>query len=231
LKQKNTFPPPTLLRPGADTQVAPCPRVVIVGAGFGGLSAAQALADTPVNITIVDRRNFHLFQPLLYQVATAGLNPSDIAWPIRGILSRQTNARVVLGEVCGVDTQSNAVLLANGQRLSYHWLILATGATHNYFGNDQWGSVALGLKRTDDATLIRRRILLAFERAEVAGSEIERRKLMPFNSSTRGYCLLRSSGNQVRGMNSGASISISSGARGFQRRRCPPSHDATFNSQ
>jgi len=180
LKQKNTFPPPTLLRPGADTQVAPCPRVVIVGAGFGGLSAAQALADTPVNITIVDRRNFHLFQPLLYQVATAGLNPSDIAWPIRGILSRQTNARVVLGEVCGVDTQSNAVLLANGQRLSYHWLILATGATHNYFGNDQWGSVALGLKRTDDATLIRRRILLAFERAEVAGSEIERRKLMTF---------------------------------------------------
>ena len=156
------------------------PQVLIVGAGFGGLSAARALAKAPVDVTVIDRRNFHLFQPLLYQVATAGLNPSDVAWPVRSILNRQANARVLLGEVNGVDTAAREVTLADGHRLSWDWLILATGATHNYFGNDRWAPIAPGLKRVDDATLIRRRILLAFERAENTEDEAERRRLMTF---------------------------------------------------
>lgn len=154
--------------------------MLIIGAGFGGLSAARALARAPVDVTVVDRRNFHLFQPLLYQVATAGLNPSDVAWPVRGILSRQANARVLLGEVNGVDTKARQVSLVDGRRLPYDWLILATGATHNYFGNDRWAPIAPGLKRVDDATLIRRRILLAFERAENSTDADERRRLMTF---------------------------------------------------
>ncbi|GAC1627403.1 MAG: NAD(P)/FAD-dependent oxidoreductase [Nevskia sp.] len=160
--------------------VSTLPRVVIVGAGFGGLTAARALAGQPVDLTVVDRRNFHLFQPLLYQVATAGLNPSDVAWPVRGILSRQANARVLLGEVEAVDTASRAVRLVDGRALPYDWLILATGATHTYFGHDDWAPFAPGLKRIDDATLIRRRLLLALERAENSSDEIERRRLMTF---------------------------------------------------
>ena len=156
------------------------PRVVIVGAGFGGLCAAQALAKAPVQVTLVDRRNFHLFQPLLYQVATAGLNPSDVAWPIRSVLRKQANACVLLGEACGVDTASRTLLLNDGRRLPYDWLILATGATHTYFGNDQWSTLAPGLKRVDDATLIRRRILLAFERAENTGDVADRQRQMTF---------------------------------------------------
>ncbi len=151
------------------------PRVLIIGAGFGGLSAARALAKVPVDITVVDRRNFHLFQPLLYQVATAGLNPSDIAWPIRSVLRDQANARVLLGEVIGVDPAKKEAILDDGRRLAYDWLILATGATHNYFGHDDWASVAPGLKRVDDATLIRRRILVAFERAENTTDEADLR--------------------------------------------------------
>jgi NADH dehydrogenase FAD-containing subunit len=156
------------------------PHLLIVGAGFGGLAAAQALARSAVDITIVDRRNFHLFQPLLYQVATAGLNPSDVAWPIRNILRSQKNARVVLGEVSGVDVRAQTVQLAVGPVLSYDWLILATGATHTYFGRDDWAALAPGLKRIDDATLIRRRILLAFERAENERDPAERQRLMTF---------------------------------------------------
>jgi len=156
------------------------PQVLIVGAGFGGLSAARALARAPVDITVVDRRNFHLFQPLLYQVATAGLNPSDVAWPVRSILSRQANARVLLGEVCGVDTARRQVQTSDGRELPYDWLIVATGATHNYFGNDRWAPIAPGLKRIDDATLIRRRILLAFERAENTADPVQRSRLMTF---------------------------------------------------
>lgn len=156
------------------------PRVLIVGAGFGGLTAARALARAPVDITVVDRRNFHLFQPLLYQVATAGLNPSDIAWPIRSVLADQANARVRLGEVTGLDAVAREAILDDGRRLPYDWLVLATGATHNYFGHDDWAAVAPGLKRVDDATLIRRRILLAFERAENTADEVERRRLMTF---------------------------------------------------
>ena len=161
-------------------QLSSRPQVLIVGAGFGGLSAAQALAKAPVDVTVVDRRNFHLFQPLLYQVATAALNPSDVAWPVRSILSRQANARVLLGEVGGIDTARHGVQLNDGRQLSYDWLILATGATHNYFGNDRWAPIAPGLKRVDDATLIRRRILLAFERAENTEDAAERRRLMTF---------------------------------------------------
>jgi NADH:ubiquinone reductase (H+-translocating) len=162
------------------SEASPRPRVLVVGAGFGGLTAARALARTAVDLTVVDRRNFHLFQPLLYQVATAGLNPSDVAWPVRSVLSRQANARVLLGEVCGVDKERREVALLDGRRLPYDWLILATGATHNYFGHDEWAPIAPGLKRVDDATLIRRRILLAFERAENTTDPAERRKLMTF---------------------------------------------------
>src|SRR2546422_6028995 len=156
------------------------PKVVIVGAGFGGLCAARGLAGTPVDVTLIDRRNFHLFQPLLYQVATAGLNPSDIAWPVRSILRRKANARVLVGEVVGVDVASREVLIDDGRRLPYDWLVIATGTTHTYFGNDQWAPIAPGLKRVDDATLIRRRILMAFERAENAEDETERQRLMTF---------------------------------------------------
>ncbi len=160
--------------------MSPLPRIVIVGAGFGGLTAARALDGLAVDLTVVDRRNFHLFQPLLYQVATAGLNPSDVAWPVRGILSRQKNARVLLGEVTSIDATTREVLLSDGRKLAYDWLILATGATHTYFGNDQWERHAPGLKRVDDATLIRRRLLLALERAENSGDPAEQKKLMTF---------------------------------------------------
>ena len=155
-------------------------RVVVVGAGFGGLSAVRALRDVPVDITVIDRRNFHLFQPLLYQVATAGLTPSDIAWPIRSILRAQRNARVVLGTVQGVDAEAREVVLADGSRYGYDWLVLATGASHNYFGNEHWSTVAPGLKRVDDATGIRRRLLMAFERAELCDDPQERARLMTF---------------------------------------------------
>jgi NADH dehydrogenase len=142
-------------------------RVVVVGAGFGGLAVAKGLRREPVSITMVDRRNFHLFQPLLYQVATAALNPSDIAYPIRTIFRRQRNVeRIVLGEVIGVDPAARTVDLADGERLPYDTLVLATGATHSYFGHDDWRHTAPGLKTIEDALTIRRRILEAFERAE-----------------------------------------------------------------
>ncbi len=154
-------------------------RVVIVGAGFGGLAAAKALADAPVEVTLVDRRNHHLFQPLLYQVATAGLNPSDIAQPIRRILAKQANCQPVLADVTGVDTTEQLVATTAGP-LPYDFLILATGATHAYFGNDHWAEHAPGLKSVEDALDIRRRILLAFERADLAMSDEERRRQMTF---------------------------------------------------
>src|SRR5215468_412757 len=141
------------------------PRVVIVGAGFGGLAAAKALAKAPVDVTVVDRRNHHLFQPLLYQVATAGLSPADIASPIRQILRRQENADVRLAEVRAVDVPGRRVLLTDGE-LPYDHLIVATGATHSYFGHDEWEVLAPGLKTLDDALEIRRRTLLAFEHAD-----------------------------------------------------------------
>ncbi len=141
-------------------------RVVIVGGGFGGLHAARSLRRAPVAVTLVDRRNFHLFQPLLYQVATGGLSPANIAAPLRSILKRQRNARVLLGEVVTVAADRSEVVLGDGQRLPYDTLVVATGASHNYFGHADWERVAPGLKTLEDATEIRRRILLAFEAAE-----------------------------------------------------------------
>jgi NADH:ubiquinone reductase (H+-translocating) len=154
------------------------PRVVIVGAGFAGLSAAKRLAKAPFDVTIVDRHNYHLFQPLLYQVATAGLSPGDIASPIRGILHRQKNAKVILAKVSGIDTQRKEVI-AEGRGIPYDCLIVATGAEHAYFGHD-WAPYAPGLKTIDDATYLRRRILLAFERAETEPDPDERRRLLNF---------------------------------------------------
>lgn len=155
------------------------PRVVIVGCGFGGLSAAKALGRAEVDITLIDRRNYHLFQPLLYQVATAGLSPAEIAQPIRAIVRDQANTSVLLGRVTGVDTAARQVIL-DDRRVAYDYLILATGARHAYFGHDEWEPVAPGLKKIEDAIDIRRRILLAFERGEMAADEAERRRLLTF---------------------------------------------------
>jgi NADH dehydrogenase len=153
---------------------------VIVGAGFGGLSAAQALAKAPVEVTVIDRRNYHLFQPLLYQVATAGLSPAEIAWPIRGILRNQSNAVVQLGRITAVDKDRREVIVGD-RRLGYDYLVLATGARHAYFDHPEWEGVAPGLKKIADATQIRERILLAFERAEMEDcDEDERRRLLTF---------------------------------------------------
>ncbi|MGA7096242.1 MAG: NAD(P)/FAD-dependent oxidoreductase [Acidimicrobiia bacterium] len=144
------------------------PRVVIIGAGFGGLNAAKELRRAPVDITIIDRRNFHLFQPLLYQVAAAALNPSDIAYPIRSVFRRQDNVKsILLAEVTEIDPVTRSVELDDGQLVPYDYLILATGATHSYFGHDDWEPLAPGLKTLEDALVIRRRILLAFEQAEL----------------------------------------------------------------
>lgn len=155
------------------------PHVVIVGCGFGGLAATRSLSDADVDITVVDRENHHTFQPLLYQVATAGLNPSDIAQPIRHIIRKQQNARVLLDEVIGVDLDAERVEVI-GDTIAYDYLVLATGATHSYFGHDDWAELAPGLKTIDDALDIRRRILLAFERAEASGDPAERERLMTF---------------------------------------------------
>jgi len=152
-------------------------RVVIVGAGFAGLTVAKRLAKVPVDITLIDRENHHLFQPLLYQVATAGLSPADIAWPIRGLVRDQRNTRVLLEEVTGVDRVRKRVIIG-GRTIAYDVLVLATGATHGYFGNDSWAAHAPGLKTIDDATEIRRRLLLAFERAEMESDARERERLL-----------------------------------------------------
>ncbi|HYD42536.1 MAG TPA: NAD(P)/FAD-dependent oxidoreductase [Anaeromyxobacter sp.] len=158
----------------------PLPRVVIVGAGFAGLTAARELRDARVRVTVVDRRNHHLFQPLLYQVATAALNPADISAPIRHVLRRQLNAQVVLGDVTGFDLVARRVRLADGASLPYDHLIVGTGATHSYFGRDDWAPLAPGLKTIEDALEIRRRVLLAFERAEREPDPAARRALLTF---------------------------------------------------
>ncbi|WP_395670276.1 NAD(P)/FAD-dependent oxidoreductase [Phenylobacterium sp.] len=155
------------------------PRVVIVGGGFGGLETARALERAPVEVTLIDRQNHHCFQPLLYQVATATLSPADVAWPIRAILSRQLNLRVVMAHVTAVDTAAR-VVRTNGGDFRYDQLVLATGATHAYFGHEEWAPHAPGLKRIEDATEIRRRILTAFELAELAGDPQERERLTTF---------------------------------------------------
>ncbi len=155
------------------------PRIVILGAGFGGLFAAKKLAGVDADVTVVDRHNYHLFQPLLYQVATAGLPPSDIAWPIRSILSRQKNTIVLLDEVIDIDVAQHRVMLQN-DTVDFDFLIVATGSTHSYFGHQDWETIAPGLKSIDDATYMRRRILTAFEQAEMTDNDEERRRLMRF---------------------------------------------------
>jgi NADH dehydrogenase len=155
------------------------PHIVIVGAGFGGLSAAVGLSGAEADVTVVDRRNYHLFQPLLYQVATAGLSPAQIASPIRAILRRAPNVRVLLGRVTDVDKERRTVALED-RTLTYDYLVLATGARHAYFGHDDWEKVAPGLKKIDDATAIRRRILVAFENAEATQSHEARRRFLTF---------------------------------------------------
>jgi NADH dehydrogenase len=154
--------------------------VVIVGGGFGGLLAARGLNKQPVDVTLIDRRNFHLFQPLLYQVATGGLSPANIASPLRGILHRQRNTSVLLGEVTGFDLAAKNVQLKDGATIPFDSLIIATGSTHHYFGNDKWAELAPGLKTIEDATEIRRRVLLAFEKAERTSDPVERAKLLTF---------------------------------------------------
>ncbi|HEY2816833.1 MAG TPA: NAD(P)/FAD-dependent oxidoreductase [Casimicrobiaceae bacterium] len=154
-------------------------RVVIVGAGFGGLETAKALRNAPVDVTVVDRQNHHCFQPLLYQVATAALSPADVAWPIRHMLADQRNATVLMEEVRAVDTRAQ-LLRTDVGNIGYDYLVIATGATHSYIGHDEWAAFAPGLKGIDDATRTRRRILLAFERAELADDESDRRRLLTF---------------------------------------------------
>ncbi|WP_294120204.1 NAD(P)/FAD-dependent oxidoreductase [Sphingomonas sp.] len=156
------------------------PKVVIVGAGFGGLAAAKRLAGKAVDVTLVDRRNHHLFQPLLYQVATAALSPADIAAPIRSIFADAPNVRVLLDEVTGIDAGSHQILLDRTGPLDFDWLILSTGARHSYFGHDHWAKHAPGLKSIEDALEIRRRVLMALELAETESNVWRRRQLLTF---------------------------------------------------
>ena len=155
------------------------PRIIVVGAGFGGLETVRALRHAAADITVIDRQNHHCFQPLLYQVATAALSPAEIAWPIRHILRTQKNATVLMEDVLGVDA-ARKVLITNFGEMPFDYLVLATGATHSYFGHDQWAPFAPGLKRIDDGTRIRRHILVAFEKAEIATDSETQRRLLTF---------------------------------------------------
>src|SRR5271170_1918583 len=155
-----------LVTPPSVKNLPPRPRVVVVGGGFAGLSAAQALADMAVDVTLIDRRNHHTFQPLLYQVALAVLAPADIAQPIRSILSKKRNIEVLMDEVEAIEPDHHRLHLRSGAEIEYDYLILGTGSTHSYFGKDEWAQYAPGLKTIEDATEIRRRVLLAFELAE-----------------------------------------------------------------
>jgi len=156
------------------------PRVVIIGGGFGGLSAIEALRGADVDITVIDRRNHHLFQPLLYQVATTSLSPSEIAWPIRSLTRRRPEVTTLLGTVSGIDRAANTVELEDGAIVPFDSLIIATGARHAYFGHDDWEPYAPGLKTLEDATAIRRQLLLSFERAERETDPESRRALLTF---------------------------------------------------
>src|SRR6266487_5787334 len=163
----------------ANNRLTVLPRVVIVGAGFGGLRTARALRNAPVQVTVIDRQNHHLFQPLLYWVATAGLSPADICSPIRGILRNQKNAEVFMEEVTGVDVQEQRVLM--GERsVPYDYLVIATGAHDNYFGHPEWEKFAPGLKTIEDARALRREILLAFEAAEIETDPEKVKALLTF---------------------------------------------------
>jgi len=171
------FPP---LESWSDAALTDVPHVVVVGAGFGGLKVAHGLRLAACRVTVIDKHNYHLFQPLLYQVATASLSPADIATPIRAMFRDQHNVRVLLGEVADVDAVARQVVLSDGARIAYDYLVLATGARHSYFGRDDWELHAPGLKRIDDATAIRRRLLLAFEQAENCADPEERQRLLTF---------------------------------------------------
>ena len=155
-------------------------RVIILGGGFGGLYAARALRKAPVEVTLLDRRNFHLFQPLLYQVATGSLSPGDVCAPLRSILRRQKNTRVLLGEVSDLDPRTRKVILHDGASFDYDSLIVATGSESFYFGNDQWRVFAPSLKSVEEATAIRHKILYAFEAAERTTDVDERRAWLTF---------------------------------------------------
>lgn len=156
------------------------PRVVVIGGGFGGIEVARALGRAGMPVTVIDRQNYHLFQPLLYQVATAALSPADIAEPIRKILRRYRSAQVLLGEVAGIDRDAREVVLHAGTRVPYDLLVLATGATHSYFGHPEWANAAPGLKTISDARLIRSEILRCFEQAEITDNAVDRERLMTF---------------------------------------------------
>jgi hypothetical protein len=173
------------------------PHVVIVGAGFGGLTAAKGLAKAAVEVTLIDRENHHLFQPLLYQVATAGLSPAEIAWPIRGLVRRQRNTRVLLGEVTGVERGRHVVTMGD-QEVPYDFLVLATGATHAYFGKDGWAEHAPGLKSIDDATEIRRRLAHRV-RAGRDGERSPRARRAPHDCHRRGRPDWRGDGRRCCG--------------------------------
>jgi NADH dehydrogenase FAD-containing subunit len=166
--------------PAASSAAGGQPRAVIVGAGFGGLTAAKALRNAAVRVTVIDRRNYHLFQPLLYQVATAGLSPADIAAPIRSILRDQANAEVVMGRAVGVDRERREVLMEGRASIPYDYLIVAAGARDAYFGHDEWEQFAPGLKKIDDATAVRHAVLVAFERAEAETDPEEQNRLLTF---------------------------------------------------
>src|SRR6202142_4633987 len=155
-------------------------KVIIIGGGFGGLSAAQTLRSAPVDLTVIDRRNYHLFQPLLYQVATGSLSPGEIAAPLRGVLGRQKNTRVLLGDVQDIDPVSKRVLLADGASFEYDSLIVASGSASFYYGNDEWQKWAPGLKSLEEATTIRHKILYAFEVAERIPDPAQRRAWLTF---------------------------------------------------
>lgn len=163
-----------------DTQVKQLPHVVIVGGGFGGLYAAKSLKDAPVKVTLIDKRNFHLFQPLLYQVATGTLSPADIASPLRVILSKHKNTKVLLDKVVDIDAEAKKVYLEEREALDYDALVVATGVSHHYFGNDQWQNDAPGLKTVEDALEMRRRIFMAFEAAEKETNVEKREALLTF---------------------------------------------------
>src|SRR5207248_4234092 len=175
LKRKKTEP--LNLATISSNAMATAPHVVIVGAGFAGLHAARGLAEAPVRVTVIDRTNHHVFQPLLYQVATASLSPADISAPIRGVLGKQNNTEVLLAEVTGVDVQGQRVLM-HDLSIPYDYLILATGVQHNYFGHDEWRQFAPGLKTLQDATAIRHKILLSFEAAEQEKDPEKRQALL-----------------------------------------------------
>lgn len=155
-------------------------HIVIVGGGFGGLYAAKAFSGLPVKVTLIDKRNFHLFQPLLYQVATGGLSAGDISSPIRAVLNNQKNVQVLMGEVIDINADDKTIILKEGNEISYDSLILATGVSHHYFGNDHWADVAPGMKTVEDALEVRRRIFLAFEAAEKETDPEKRKALLTF---------------------------------------------------